>query len=36
VTDADGAIIGLLTRQALVEAMMIRAARPDWRFERKA
>jgi stage IV sporulation protein FB len=36
VTDADGAIIGLLTRQALAEVMMIRAARPDWRFERRA
>jgi Zn-dependent protease/CBS domain-containing protein len=36
VTDADGAIIGLLTRQALAEVMMIRAARPDWRFDRKA
>jgi Zn-dependent protease/CBS domain-containing protein len=35
VTDADGAIIGLLTRQALAEVMMIRAARPDWRFERR-
>jgi Zn-dependent protease/CBS domain-containing protein len=36
VTDADGAIVGLLTRQALAEVMMIRAARPDWRFDRKA
>jgi len=36
VTDADGRIIGLLTRQALGEVVMIRAARPDWRFERKA
>ncbi len=36
VTDADGRIVGLLTRQALGEVMMIRAARPDWRFERKA
>jgi CBS-domain-containing membrane protein len=35
VTDAAGKIIGLLTRQALGEVMMIRAARPDWRFERK-
>jgi Zn-dependent protease/CBS domain-containing protein len=35
VTDADGKIIGLLTRQALGEVMMIRAARPDWRFDRK-
>ena len=36
VTDGDGRIVGLLTRQALGEVMMIRAARPDWRFERKA
>ena len=36
VTDADGRIVGLLTRQALGEVMMIRAARPDWRFDRKA
>ena len=36
VTDADGKIVGLLTRHALGEVMMIRAARPDWRFDRKA
>ena len=36
VTDAAGKMIGLLTRHALGEVMMIRAARPDWRFERKA
>jgi Zn-dependent protease len=36
VTDADGRIVGLLTRQAPGEVMMIRAARPDWRFDRKA
>ena len=36
VTDVGGKIIGLLTRQALGEVMMIRAARPDWRFDRKA
>jgi CBS domain-containing protein len=36
VTDADGKIVGLLTRQGLGEVMMIRAARPDWRFDRKA
>jgi Zn-dependent protease len=36
VTDADGRIVGLLTRQTLGEVMMIRAARPDWRFDRKA
>jgi len=36
VTDADGRIVGLLTREALGEVVMIRAARPDWRFDRKA
>jgi Zn-dependent protease len=36
VTDTDGRIVGLLTRQALGQVMMIRAARPDWRFDRKA
>jgi CBS domain-containing protein len=36
VTDSDGAIVGLLTRQALGEVVMIRSVRPDWRFERKA
>ena len=36
VTDADGAIVGLLTRQALAEVVLIRSARPDWRFERRA
>ncbi len=36
VTDADGAIVGLLTRQALAEVVLIRSARPDWRFDRRA
>jgi hypothetical protein len=36
VNDAAGKIIGLLTRHALGEMMIIRAARPDWRFDRKA
>ena len=36
VTDVDGKLLGLLTRQALAEVMMIRTARPDWRFERRA
>jgi Zn-dependent protease len=36
VTDADGRIVGLLTREALGEVVMIRAARPDWRFDRRA
>jgi hypothetical protein len=35
VTDPDGKLLGLLTRQALAEVMMIRSARPDWRFERR-
>jgi CBS domain-containing protein len=33
--DADGALVGLLPRQALIENMLIRAARPDWRFTRR-
>ena len=36
VTDADGAIIGLLTREALAEVVLIRSARPEWRFDRRA
>jgi Zn-dependent protease len=36
VTDPDGAIVGLLTREALAEVIMIRSIRPDWRFERRA
>jgi Zn-dependent protease/CBS domain-containing protein len=36
VTDAAGKIIGLLTRHALGEVVMIRAAQPDWRFDRRA
>ncbi len=36
VTDADGAIVGLLTRQALAEIVLIRSVRPDWRFDRRA
>jgi Zn-dependent protease len=36
VTDRDGAIVGLLTRQALADAVLIRSVRPDWRFERHA
>jgi len=34
VTDADGAIVGLLTRDALAEVVLIRSVRPDWRFGR--
>ena len=36
VTEAEGAIVGLLTRQALADAVMIRSVRPDWRFDRRA
>jgi Zn-dependent protease/CBS domain-containing protein len=35
VVDADGRFLGLLTRQSLAEIMMIRDARPDWRFARR-
>ena len=36
VTHADGSIVGLLTREALAEVVLIRSARPDWRFDRQA
>ncbi len=36
VTDCDGAIVGLLTRQALAEVILIRSVRPDWRFGKRA
>ncbi len=36
VTDADGALVGLLTRQALAEIVLIRSVRPHWRFDRRA
>ena len=35
VIDAEGRFVGLLTRQSLAEIMMIRDARPDWRFPRR-
>ncbi|PPD41890.1 MAG: site-2 protease family protein [Methylocystis sp.] len=35
VLDAEGRFVGLLTRQSLAEIMMIRDARPDWRFPRR-
>jgi stage IV sporulation protein FB len=35
VVDADGRLVGLLTRQSLAEIMMIREMRPDWRFSRR-
>ena len=36
VVDADGVLIGLLTRENIAEMMMIAQARPDWRFGRAA
>lgn len=35
VIDAEGRLLGLLTRQSVVEIMMIRDASPDWRFSRQ-
>jgi Zn-dependent protease len=35
VVDAEGRLVGLLTRQSLAEIMMIRDARPDWRFPKR-
>jgi len=35
VVDADGALLGLVTRQSIAEVMLIKAARPDWRFARR-
>ncbi|MFI4994877.1 MAG: site-2 protease family protein [Hyphomicrobiales bacterium] len=34
VTDPDGTLVGLVTRQNLAEMMVIKAMRPDWRFDR--
>ncbi len=34
VVDADGRLRGLVTRQTVAEVMLIKAARPDWRFSR--
>ena len=34
VLDADGRFVGLLTPENIGEMMMIRSARPDWRFRR--
>ena len=33
VTNSEGALVGLLTRQNLAEMMIIKAMRPDWRFD---
>ncbi|HUB64139.1 MAG TPA: site-2 protease family protein [Methylocella sp.] len=35
VTDSEGILVGLLTRQNLAEMMIIKARRPDWRFDRR-
>lgn len=35
VVDQEGALVGLLTMQNVGEMLMIRAARPDWRFHRR-
>jgi Zn-dependent protease/CBS domain-containing protein len=34
VIDANGALLGLLTRQSIAEVMLIKSARPEWRFGR--
>jgi CBS domain-containing protein len=34
VTNSEGVLVGLLTRQNLGEIMIIKAMRPDWRFNR--
>lgn len=36
VVNEEGALVGLLTRETLGEMMMIKLARPDWRFRRGA
>jgi Zn-dependent protease/predicted transcriptional regulator len=33
--DEDGRLLGLLTRQSIAEVVMIKSARPDWRFTRR-
>jgi stage IV sporulation protein FB len=35
VVDAAGRVAGMLTQQNVAEMMMVRAARPDWRFARR-
>lgn len=35
VTDRDGRLVGFLTREKLVEMMIVRARRPDWRFDQR-
>lgn len=34
VVDADGRLLGLVTKQSVAEVMLIKAARPDWQFSR--
>ncbi|HTO79723.1 MAG TPA: site-2 protease family protein [Methylocystis sp.] len=34
VVAADGRLLGLVTRQSVAEVMLIKSARPDWRFSR--
>jgi hypothetical protein len=34
VTDPEGVLIGLLTRQNLAEMMIIKTMQPNWRFDR--
>lgn len=34
VTDSDGTLLGLLTRQNLAEMMLIKTIQPNWRFHR--
>ncbi len=33
--DAEGRLVGLVTRQSVAEVMMIKDARPEWRFVRR-
>lgn len=35
VINEDGALLGLLTRQSVAEVMLIKSARPEWRFRRE-
>jgi stage IV sporulation protein FB len=36
VLDAQGAFVGLITRQSIAEVMLIKTVRPEWRFARRA
>jgi Zn-dependent protease/CBS domain-containing protein len=36
VVDADGVLVGLLTRENIAEMMMIKSAQPDWVFRSRA